>query len=226
MSRLPKTRLNSGSFVGSDFAMAIDPKSGVTPTLYDLPPSINRELGRIIVRCSYLEFYLQSIIWRLLQITVPMGRIATRMPRAEDRVDMIRDLAIVRKITLDENKLATLKKNIRGIWERRDTLAHGVWTKAPDNRWLVIKQAGNWPEHLATPVRSRRIMPEALTVNVDALRTITEGLDNTIESARKLSDLIQLPTPPEEHPEQFARRDRPQGRRQPKPSPPPKSLRE
>jgi hypothetical protein len=136
---------------------------------------------------------------------------------------MIRDLSIIRKITIDEKKLATLKTNIQRIWDRRDLLAHGTWTNAPDGRLFVIKASGNWPKDLDTPVRSRRIMPEAFNVDVPALHSIVDGLDKTIESVRRLSDLIPLEAPPEEHPAQFAREGLPQGRKRKARQRPPES---
>jgi hypothetical protein len=199
------------------FAMSDSSDYRQSKAIYDAPPAINRELGRIVMRCGYIENTLQRIVWRLMQITTPVGQIGTRAPRAEQRLDMIRDLAVIRKIKLDEKLISSIKSDLRQIFERRDVLAHGNWTKTPEGQLAVIQISGNWPEQDAWPVRSRRILPEALLADLTQLRTIVTVAEQVIEKIHMLSRSIDLPAPPEEHPEQFAHTDRPKGRKPSKP---------
>lgn len=198
-----------------------------TDAQYDLPPLIEKEVGRIILRCGFIEHQLQQAIWHLLQITLPMGRIATRTPRVTDRLDMIRDLLIVRKRPLDPKELSALKSLLDDAFDRRDLFAHGQWTRGKDGKWLVIKAAGTWSDQQEAPVRSKRILPEALEVDLGQLRSITEALDDIIAALTRLRRGIYawLPRPLEESPELLAQPDHVQGRKGDKLEPPNKPSR-
>ena len=65
--------------------------------IYVLPSLIEREVARVILRCAFIEHQLQQTVWHLMQIALPYGRIATRTPKAIERLDMIRDLLIMKR---------------------------------------------------------------------------------------------------------------------------------
>jgi hypothetical protein len=181
---------------------------------YNLPALMEKEIGKIILRCGFIEHQLQQIIWHLLQITLPMGRIATRTPRATDRLDMIRDLLEVRNKPPDAAEISALRKMMNHAFDRRDLFAHGQWTKK-DGQWLVMRVSGAWEAQHDAPVRNKRMLPEALEADLGQLRTVTRALEDIIAALTRVRRGIYswLPKPTEVSPEEFARRDRGGGRK-------------
>lgn len=184
---------------------------------FNIPPYLAREVGRIIVRWAYLEHTVQRIVWLLLQVTYPFGRLAVREPRLEDRISLLRTLAELRGIILDNNILTTIQSRIKKTAPDRDTLAHGIWV--PQNgEWRVLLTRGKWSDNEPHP-SSKSVVPEALTVTTGALRGIAAHIEQTVELVMAVGDAIQkkLPRPPEVHPERFPRKVPKQSRTSSKP---------
>lgn len=176
---------------------------------YDIPGDLSREIGNVLVRWAYLEHCLQTTIWNLAQVIQPIGRLAIREPRVEDRVRLIRDLAELRGIEIDQQATNAISSSARKNVTHRDTLAHGHWVYDDEtNTWLVILTRGKWsddePHH-----RSRSVVPEALIVTVPALQGISTEIEKIIKLAELLSQQVenQLAPPPEVPPSQFPRRN-------------------
>jgi hypothetical protein len=115
------------------------------PSRFDLPATIAREIGRIIVRWAYLETIVQQIIWNLTQVAFPIGRLAVREPRLEDRITLLRNLAEVRGIDLPDKPISTLQTNCRNLARKRDILAHGHWFFEEGQWHVVLSRAKRWP---------------------------------------------------------------------------------
>ena len=63
---------------------------------YNLPASISREIGQIIVHWAHFEHIVQEMVWQTMQVSQQVGRIAVREPRVTDRLEMLRDLVKLR----------------------------------------------------------------------------------------------------------------------------------
>jgi hypothetical protein len=64
--------------------------SGIS--IYQLPPSMSREIGRIIVYWAFFEHFIQESVWQVLSVSPADGRIAVRQPSVKDRLEMLNDL--------------------------------------------------------------------------------------------------------------------------------------
>lgn len=174
----------------------------------DLPASHAREIGRIVVRWSYLEHQTQAIILNLARLTSPFGRIVARQPRLEDRLLMIKQLAELHGIAINDDILDRLSDGVRLISPKRDAIVHGFWLKRPDG-WHLGIERGKWQDAEA-PTKYKTILPESAAVTSTDLATIWKGVDTLID----LMDLVmrqvfeKLQPPPEVHPEQYPRKNR------------------
>ncbi|MCA6105650.1 hypothetical protein [Bradyrhizobium cenepequi] len=197
-------------------------------TRFDIPTEITQEVGNLIVRWAYLEHCLQTIVWNLAQVIQPIGRLAIREPRAEERVRLIKDLAELRGIEIDETAARAIASQSRELALHRDVLAHGHWFYDDETKnWCVVLSRGKWsddePHH-----RSRSAVPEALNVTDVALQGIVKQLEAVIKLAELLSQQVeqQIEPPPEVPPSQFPRRKPKRGPNPSQPKHPRKSSQE
>jgi hypothetical protein len=154
---------------------------------FELPIAFSREIGRVAVHWAYLEYCIQRIVWLLVGVDETMGRYAVREPRIDDRIDMIRDLAELRSIKIEKDKLTKLKKAVSTISRNRDLLIHGTWTRYPTGVWIVRDLRGQHPiDRKEVPHRSRRIAPEAIPINMESLRGNIRWLSDLISEATAL----------------------------------------
>jgi hypothetical protein len=158
---------------------------------HKVPAWIARDVGRIIIRWAHLEYRLQEIAYLLLNVTEEQGRVAVQERRAVDRIDMIVDLAHLRRIKIDENIVKTIKSSLRVLSSRRDLFAHGLWVRYDDGTWHVILMRGNWNGDAEIPHRSRRISPEGIKATVDGFASIRDEIDKRLHDIRKIRELIE-----------------------------------
>lgn len=167
----------------------------------DLPAPMCREIGRIIVRWAHFESHVQGLVWLMLRLDAPMGRIAVRDPRVSEKLDMILDLAVLRGWKLD----LALRKSIRirseALSRTRDLLAHGLWAHiASHNEWRVEDTRGQWSKHpdlarSGAPQGSRRIESEAILMTVDGLKEIVAEIALLFADIKKLQESVLEPQP-------------------------------
>jgi hypothetical protein len=161
--------------------------------LYEVPASISREIGRIIVRWAYFEYFIQKVVWLLVDVDQTIGSYSVREPRITDRIDMIQDLASLRSIKLKEEEwFQAYRIQADAAQSRRDLLAHGLWTSYPDGSFRVIKTRGQHPKARSqVPHRSRKVAPEALSVTVRELKWMIGMIDLLITDAVNLEKFAQ-----------------------------------
>jgi hypothetical protein len=68
---------------------------------YRLPVAYNREIGRVIVRWATFEHHIQVLIWAIVFKSDPLGASLGRLSMVEQRfpqrLDLLRDVAEVRR---------------------------------------------------------------------------------------------------------------------------------
>jgi hypothetical protein len=166
------------------------------PADYRLPASMTREIGRIVVRWAYFEWYLQTIIWRLTGVDERIGRLAIKDPRITERLALLRDLAALRGIVLNERVYSELQRTTRIAAERRDMAAHGVWRRSTDD-WAVQWTRGTYPQgHSDKHDSSRKIAPEAFHADPTALRSVSDAIEKLIEGIRAIDKELPDELPP------------------------------
>lgn len=162
---------------------------------YNLPASMCREIGRVIVRCAYLEHYIQRIIYVLINIDLNIGRVAVREPRLTDRIDMLSELAYVLDVRIDNELLDSMKLRAEEYDVKRDLFAHCMWMYSTKHgQWAAQLTRGAWPKapHDKAPRerRKKRLKPEGVLYDVPAIQAIVAGIDGLIEDARTIQDTL------------------------------------
>jgi hypothetical protein len=145
-----------------------------------------REIGRVVVNFSQLEYILSQVLYVILQIDRQTGRLAIVEPRATERLRIIWELAQQRgwEINLDFDAMYAMLEKIQ---KDRNQIVHGNWIFDPIKReFLVSVTTGSYVHPGKTGSLKRRIEPQALPINLVSCRNITEG----IKQARALT--IQL----------------------------------
>ena len=168
-------------------------------TEYVLPAAYSRAIGRVVVHWSYLEYCIQRIVWILVGIDDVMGRVAVREPRAEDRVVMIRDLASLRSVKIDNAELDAFESSVRFLSAARDLMVHGIWAPCPDGTWRVLNFRGQHSKDTkGPPHRSRRMAPGTKIFTFEAFETQLAAIKKLIDYATRFERTIveQISEPP------------------------------
>jgi hypothetical protein len=134
---------------------------------YRLRASYTREIGRVIVRWAFFEHHIQTVIWGLAfnfdKMSGSLGRLAIAEQKSAQRLKLIRQLAKVRRVGLDDAILESIEGRSEKLVEERNLLTHGCWTQHPRHGWLVKETRGNWSgEGEGAPRGPRKLMPEEM----------------------------------------------------------------
>jgi hypothetical protein len=117
-----------------------------------------------------------------------LGRLAIRETKAGQRVDLLGDVADVQGVGLDRVLLKAIRKKAEALSNKRNLLAHGIWTFAHDDGWVVRQTKGAWEEdHPERRGRKRSIEPESIPMNVEDVQRIVGELDVLIADVTKLT---------------------------------------
>ena len=159
---------------------------------WKLSAPLSREIGRVIVRWAYFENRMQSLIYAVAFTGAKnrgaLGRLAIRETKAGQRVDLLGDVADVQGVELDRLLLKAIRKKAEALSSKRNLLAHGIWTFAQDDGWVVRQTRGAWEEdHPERRGRKRSIEPESVPMNVEDVQRIVGELDVLIADVTKLT---------------------------------------
>jgi hypothetical protein len=208
---------SSISLVGLDFAMSdlfVVKHNAITR--YDIPAPLAREIGRFIVTWANFEDFVQSLIWRALDLSHGEGRIAVRESRITERLDILREIAGIRNFAMDFVLLAEISKRADKLAANRHLLAHSVWQK-PGSYWVVLKTRGSWTQaqsEIADHLRgSKSIEPEAIEITPEDVRGWTEEAIALMGDVENLNDNPRPVPLPEKRKKRSVPRDRKAGRR-------------
>jgi hypothetical protein len=165
---------------------------------YELSASLSREIGRVIVRWAHFENQMQVLIYAIAfkgaENGGALGRLAIREMKASQRADLLRDVADVQGVGLDRELLKAIKKKAEAISEKRNLLAHAIWTFDKETGWVVRETRGTVEEdHPERRGRKRSIEPESIPMNVKDVRQIVGGLDALIADVTKLHQTLIEP---------------------------------
>lgn len=128
-----------------------------------LPPSVSREVGRVIQRYALLEHRFFILIYGLLRIDQKLGRVAVREARGKDLVDVVRILMEAHGQIPLKPWWQKLHKKMESAATQRDLLAHGIWVRHPTTKQIFLRVTrGNWQPDGAQGKVSRKIKPEGV----------------------------------------------------------------
>jgi hypothetical protein len=171
-----------------------------------------------------LEHALQTIVWMLVGVTQPVGRLAIREPRVQERVRLIVELSDLKGLDIPAKFFKSICSHAEDIGRNRDLLAHGHWIFDDENsNWQVVLTRGKWSDDEPHP-SAKSIVPEALIVTSEALGKIQAQLDELIKMVELIAERFEtlLPPPPEVHPSQFPSKSPTPNRRATKHQKPPR----
>jgi hypothetical protein len=140
---------------------------------------------------------MQALIWATVfncaANGAALGRLAVRELRGDQRADLLKDVAGVQGLVLDERLLKAIKRKAAAISERRNLLAHGIWTFRPDVGWMVKETRGAWEGHPEGPTGKRSITPQSIPMSDDEVRRTVAELEDLIADAEKLGRSLRKP---------------------------------
>lgn len=86
---------------------------------YDLPASLNREIGRVIVRWAHFESHMQAMIYAIVfdgaANKAALGRLAIRELKVGERADLLGQVADVQGVMLDKPLLKSIRTKALAI---------------------------------------------------------------------------------------------------------------
>lgn len=168
----------------------------------EVPSDIARHIGNCMVAYSKLEHRLTKLTGLLLQLNRPEARIALRMPRAVDRLDMALDIFAIKKIDvpINENEMRGL---VTKATSGRDSLAHGLVLKHPENNDYYLQQTRrNWPKDLTKGETVKRaIFPQSIPLTEDYCKSVVSDITGALDAVETLG--LHVDTALEAFPERF-----------------------
>jgi hypothetical protein len=175
--------------------MSKKPARIVAPPEYDLPANFSREIGRIVVRWAYFEHAVRRLVWDVLGVDDKIGRIAVRDPRIDDRIEMLGDIAFLKKISIDASSLASLKAKANEVLRWRDLVSHGLWIPTSEG-WLLQMIGGSYPKSYEAEHPKRRVNPEGINVSLEGLRSVVYATEILIGDVLTLRKVLAERLPP------------------------------
>ena len=159
--------------------------------LATLPPDLGAAVGNIIVAYATLEHRLTALTTVLLQLNNAEARVALRMPRAVERLDMALDLLAVKKIDPGFDETA-LRNKVEEATSVRDLVAHGIWVKHPTEPTIFVQRSrGTWPREMMSGERIKRsLFPQALPYGVPEAMAALSIVQTALEAANALGGVI------------------------------------
>jgi len=121
-----------------------------------LPPAVFQGIGKVISAHACLELMALELIFELMRLNYPEGRVGIRYVSAVERFKTAVRLLDLHGITPSMD-LGPLEKRILRCCDARDQLAHGIWWAAEDGglRLRLTKGEYDTPQGKA----SRTAMP-------------------------------------------------------------------
>ena len=133
------------------------------PVVAELSKDKYEGIGAVVFAHALLEWHLTRVLYKLLKIDHPEGRLAVRVPNIPDRLKLIRKLLDLRniKITIDTKKLLLDVEDYSG---RRDALAHGIWVLHETGEVMLRLTKGEYPTPEGKVIK-REHVPQGVLVD-------------------------------------------------------------
>lgn len=127
-------------------------------------------VGTVAVETTYLEFYIERLIQRLLGIDEhPQAELLTDRLGLTQKLDVLHDLGRARlaKNKQQQQEWSDYVANLRRLIDHRNVIVHGIW--------LLSQPSRQYPNPTPSAVRLR---PKGIkTFEVDAIRKVAEDID-------------------------------------------------
>jgi len=159
--------------------------------VHDLPDDIAALIGRIVVTYAKLEHKLSMLAGLILQLNKAEVRIALRMPRAIERLEMVLDLFAVKDIH-PEIDIGQMSEAITRATANRDLLAHSLWLRHPETGELYVRMTrGSWPKDLTLGEKvTRAVYPQSIPYSAAECRVALEQVEAALASVDALGEQL------------------------------------
>jgi hypothetical protein len=141
---------------------------GTTATIViDLPPGIYEGIGMVVQAHAILETALQELLFDLMRVGYPSGRVVLRYQSGTERFKTVRKMLDLYGITASMNTVDLLNQ-IQECCDHRDQFAHSVWIRDGDGNIKLRLARGVFetPDGMA----DRSFLPETKCVTTFTLR--------------------------------------------------------
>jgi hypothetical protein len=154
------------------------------PIVIDLPTGVYLGIGSVVQAHAILETALQELVFDLMKVEYPAGRVALRYQAGGERFKTIRRMLDLHGITTKFDTVQLLK-DIRECCDHRDQFAHGVWIRDENGIMALRLTRGVFetPEGNA----DRTFLPEATLIPDEAYAVIRENILSTVRRVYDLS---------------------------------------
>jgi len=141
-------------------------------TIYDtdIPDEHLTIMGKIFLNWSLLEFILTRIVSSLLSIDYKTGRIITRSMNSATKIDKIRSLVKHKNIG-SLNRLEEVITKLNSAREKRNDIAHGVWTQDDNNNYYIIKYSSRNQQN---PIKKKMSIDELNLIYTEVTSALAE----------------------------------------------------
>jgi len=115
-------------------------QGGVRPVATDLPKSTYEGIGKVISAASILEHQVSELLFYLMKVGYPEGRVAFKYAGASTMFSTIRRLIDLHGIN-PKGDMAKLEAAIKDdCCKPRDKLAHGIWLQGQEGLGVRITE--------------------------------------------------------------------------------------
>src|SRR5438477_10258483 len=127
------------------------------------------------------------MIYVLLGVDPKRGRLAVREPSATDRLEVIRDLIQLGKLSVSTDK-KLLADAIDGAQRGRNQLAHGIWLRDPERNTTFLRVAtGSWqPQKGQRGKTKRQVTPEGILFGLTECSELQRIIAETLKMVDEL----------------------------------------
>ncbi len=164
-------------------------------TDYDLPIKLPAKyypaIGELLYRWALLEFQMQVIIWRTLNIDNKKGRTLTVGMSARALMAILRTMSLRwAGNKTDIQMLNSIAKHAGKLINVRNSVAHGTWMYPSGGRKTAIRL------HFMKETPEHRLLPRTKKYTPDKIKTDVGKLARINERAEALITMIEARQPP------------------------------
>jgi hypothetical protein len=168
------------------------PRSAMVGTsaniVIDLPTGIYDGIGMVVQAHAILETALQELLFDLMRVDCPSGRVVLRYQSGTERFKTVRRMLDLYGITVSMNTVDLLDQ-IQECCDHRDQFAHSVWVRDEEGNIMLRLARGVFetPDGMA----DRSFLPEAKYVPDDVYSQIRENILSTIRQVHDLKHEVK-----------------------------------
>lgn len=149
------------------------------------------QIGRFIILYSTIEFMLQELLYKVVNVQPAVGRFVIRDFRASEYGNTICKMKEVMGIK-NVPDMSEIMKAVGELSAERNKLAHGVWVVEPKTKATLLRvQQGTWEQISTKKAVSRKFKPEGINFSLNRLAALNQKAEFTLQEISKISSKFQ-----------------------------------